>query len=255
MFGLPGEVRTGTLNYVAMGNRAGLGWKRRGEHLGWKYRSEQHAEFRASVFAFAAAAIGKDNPTEGERRAILGLQLASRAILEHRPPLRLLTVVMAAETLLLDGTQLGQSRALAQRSAYLLCARHEQVRCGRELPTCLVLGLSPDVSADAKDIGLFRDRGNADDRWRCSEWHRVLDWYGERSKIVHRGADNVDEKEASRALWWLTHDLLPVHLEWLHTHPDHPVEDLRAVISALPATPDRQALHNGGYPADGATRD
>jgi hypothetical protein len=86
MFGLPGQLYRARIRYIIAG--AGPAFRNKGEALGFTFNDEAQAAWRSSpVFPQLAEAIGAgpDMP-EGFRRALLGVQLMSQAILEHRPP-------------------------------------------------------------------------------------------------------------------------------------------------------------------------
>jgi hypothetical protein len=247
MFGLPGELRSlSQLAYLEMGEEAaGVGWHAEGHHAGWTFR-DQPTHFQAHPgFVFAAHAVGKPQPTEGERRALLGIQLASLAILEHRPGPQLLFSVMAAEAMLLKRDNGPQAHRLAQRCAFFLCGREDQETCARQADTCPALGNDPSTRPGLAALKAFRVRGNLDDRWRCSEWHHVLDWYDIRSEVVHAGQLQAAEGEAGQAIFWLVTRLVPEVLNWLADHPETPIDDLDAAIRALPDPPDWEQILGG----------
>jgi hypothetical protein len=243
MFGLPGELHEAKVSYLALGDIAGVGWTFRGHHAGWTFSQDQVAEFNNMPgFVFAVESLGRADTSEGARRAQLAVSLASQAILEHRPPNQLLYTVIAAEALLLDRSPHSQSYRLARRCVYFLCGQPEGQMCGRQRDTCPVLAASPETAGGRKELGRFRERGQEDARWRCSEWHHVLDWYDDRSDVVHSGRLASPDDEAGKALFWLVTRLIPEVLAWLAEHPDNPLSDLEAAIEALPEPPDWEAI-------------
>ena len=247
MFGLPGELHSSRVDYLVLGDRTGVGWTFRGHHPGWTFTPDQVAVFQnLPGFEFAAQSIGKTNPSEGENRALLASRLASQAILEQRPSMKLLYSIIAAETLLLDRSTVPQSFRLARRSVYFLCGQPESKLCGRDRPTCPALGNTPETTAGRKGLAEFRDRGRRDVRWRCSEWHHVLDWYDDRSDVVHGGDLLAEEAEAGKALFWLVARLLPAVFRWLSDHPDDPISNLEAAIESLPDPPDWEKVISAG---------
>lgn len=245
MFGLDGDLRQSRIDYLLMADSAvASGWRIRGHHGGWTYNAVEQAKFNESAgFQQALMGIAADEPTEGQRRALLGISLASQAILETHQANRLLLTMMAAEVLLLERSTTTQSWRLARRSAYFLCGDHDGDLCGRARPTCPALACDPDTKAGRKAAGVFRERGNTDLRWRCSEWHHVLDRYDARSDVVH-GGELLDDDDgvADKAVFWLLTRLVPALLDWFVHHPDHPVADLDDAISDLPAAPDWERL-------------
>jgi hypothetical protein len=245
MFGLPGQIQSAVVRYAQIHGRVGIGWKRTGGHLGWTFGEAEDAEFQSSTgFRFAADALGAPHRTEAQRRAILGIQLASQSILDHRPAMKVLSALMAAEAMLLERSTTPQAFRLARRVAFFTCGTPEGEHCGRGRPTCPVVGTSPDHKAVAR-LKELRTRGNADFRWRCSEWHRALDWYDLRSEIVHGGNVEVSDKDANEVVFWLLHDLVPPTLEWLASHASHPLDELDSALDALPAQPDWNGLIKG----------
>lgn len=187
---------------------------------------------------FAADAIGNDRPSEGERRALLASRLTSQAILEHRSSLKMVYCMVAAEAMLLERTNSGQSLMHARRCVFFLCGDHEGTLCGRQRPTCPALSNNPVTKGGRKGLIAFRERGRRDSRWRCSEWHNVLDWYSARSDVVHGGNLEAKDAEAAKALFWLVTRLVPAVLAWFAEHPAEPIAELEAAIEALPDPPD-----------------
>lgn len=252
-FGLPGELHDATVDYLVLGETSGVGWTSQHHHQGWTFTPEQVADFAdAPGFVFAADAIGKSSPSEGERRALLASRLASQAVLEHRSSLKMVYSMMAAEAMLLERAKSGQSLTLARRCVFFLCGDHEGELCGRQRPTCPALANDPATSGGRRRLTAFRQRGNRDVRWRCSEWHHVLDWYSSRSDVVHGGGLQTADAEADKALFWLVTRLVPAALDWFAEHPVAPIAELEAAIQALPEPPDWEELITRG---SSATRD
>ena len=197
MFGLPGDVLNARVPHIALGTDTMVGWIHRGQLPGWTFGVEEHDAFLASPgFMFAASAIGQKHKSEAERRALFGIQLASQAILEHRPAMQLVYSVMSAEALLLERMSSSQAFRLARRCVFFLCGLSTNDLCGRQRDTCPFLSINPATNQGRKDLKRLRERGNQDFRWRCSEWHRVLDWYSDRSDIVHGAQIEVDDSQA-----------------------------------------------------------
>lgn len=239
MFGLPGDVLNARVPHIALGTDTMVGLIHRGQLPGWTFGVEEHDAFLASPgFMFAASAIGRERKSEAERRALLGIQLASQAILEHRPAMQLVYSVMSAETLLLERMSSSQAYRLARRCVIFLCGLSTNDLCGRQRDTCLFLSIDPDTNQGRKDLRRLRERGNQDPLWRCSEWHRVMDWYSDRSDIVHGAQIEVDDRQAGKVRYWLLKRVIPETLDWLQAHPNQPLADLDDAIEALPSPPD-----------------
>jgi hypothetical protein len=249
MFGTPDEVAGTTLEYLAMGVVSGVGWTREGHPVGWTFDDAERHHFRTSPgWRLVASAVGAESPSDGGRRGLLAIDLLSQAVLHPRPAMRVLLSMIAAEALLLDRSRSSQALRLARRCVYLHCGAHRDDYCGRQRETCPALFCDPDASTDRKKLRLFRERGTRDHRWRCSDWHHVLDWYDLRSEIAH-GSQLRDESEEGKVLFWLATRLLPAALEWFAQHPDNPIRALDTAIAALspsPAWEDR--LANEGHP-------
>jgi hypothetical protein len=248
-FGLAGQVTTASMHYLAFGDSVGVGWRDFGHPLGWTFGAAQREEFEDSPgFTFAAAAVGKPDQSIGERKALLGIELTSRALLEHRPGAQLLYAMIAAETLLLSRRRGSQTWQLARRAMFLV-GHSDGVHCGRDTQTCPFLALSPDSKPDLVDIKRVRDLARTDVRWRCSEWLRILDWYDIRSDIVHEGASESEE-ESSKVVFWLATRVVPASLEWFAAHPINPLERLDRAIAELPEAPDWQRIIEGATEPD-----
>lgn len=240
-FGIAGDVGEGSLPYFTIdGARAGHGMLRRGNPLGWTF-SDPDEWNNAPVFQWAASGIGASSPTESQERALVGIQLLSQAIVEQRGTLRMVELVSALEAWLLLRSRGAQTFKLARAVAFFGCGRHSNDLCGRSRDSCPYLGLNPDVPKEYKKLKLLRERGGAPPLL-CAEWHRVVDWYDDRSEVVHGAGPTISYKEARSALYWVCHYLAEPILQWLADHPTDPVGALEAEIAALPPAPAWQHL-------------
>jgi hypothetical protein len=237
-FGIPGDAWSARVPFLVLGqSTAAAGWTHRGHHRGVAFTEAQRAGLAASPgFQLASSAIGSATPNDGQRRALLGVDLTSRALLETRPDLQLLHAVLAAEAMLLERRHRSQSLLLARRAAYLLCGRRHSSLCGRDRPTCPLLGTSPESRRGRDELKPWMNG--------CSEWANVLHWYDLRSDVAHGGRTVISEQEASSATFWVTTRLLPQALEWFADHPGEPLADLEAAIVNLPDPPRDE---NGNY--------
>src|SRR5204863_5278125 len=74
-FGLAGDAWSSQVPYVVLGDATGVGWKHRGHYMGAGVTPEQRDALDASAgFQFAARAIGEQEPSDGQRRALLGIR-------------------------------------------------------------------------------------------------------------------------------------------------------------------------------------
>jgi hypothetical protein len=96
------------------------------------------------------------------------------------------------------------------------------------------------VNAERNQLKQLRIQGARPPR-RCAEWHRVVDWYEDRSGVVHGSGPVISYKEASNALYWVCLNLTEPILQWLTEHPTDSVAALDAEIAALPPAPDWEA--------------
>lgn len=236
-FGLPGDLRHEAIHFARVtADDIGYGVRSRGQARGWTF-SDPEAWPQAKVFLAVARAIGRDDVSEGHRRALIGSQLLSEALLEQRGTFRMVALVSALEAWLLPRAGTAQTFRLARAVAYFGCGRHDNDLCGRGRETCPYLELDPDNSSDRRRIRQLREKG-AEPPWRCSEWHRVVDWYEVRSDVVHGAGPDISFREATNALYWTARYLAEPILEWLVAHPDDPIGELEAAFSSLPTAPD-----------------
>lgn len=242
-FGLPGDTYRSRVFYAQVGERTGFGGLARGEFLGWTFTEANLADFSTSTaFRFVADAVGVATPSEGARRALLGVELLSQAIMTHRPGLKLFGVVQALEAMLLRGDGGPKKLSLARYVAFFGCGSVEGDLCGRQRPTCPYLALDPASDRDGKKLRELKERSDADHWWRCSEWQQVVQWYDLRNRAAHGEGRLVELKDASTAEYWVLHYLLEPILEWLRLHQEEPVEALEQAVAALPDPPDWETL-------------
>jgi hypothetical protein len=58
-------------------------------------------------------------------------------------------------------------------------------------------------------------------------------WYDGRSDVAHGVLDSVSKADADGAVYWVTHYLMLPILDWLRSHPLHPVRDLTVEMDAI----------------------
>ncbi len=232
-FDVAGDVPAGGIAYArAGGDRGGHGFVHRGEYLGWQF-SDSDDWRDSAAFQFVAGAIGHTDPSEGEQRALVGVQMLSQALIEQRSAFKIVNAVTALEAWLMPRHGAGKTFRFARAVSYFACGS----RCGRETDTCLYLASDPDQKSGVKKLKRLRDRGSSPP-WRCSQWHDAVDWYEIRSGVVHGAGFDVDAKEASSGVFIVARYLAEPVLQWLASHPDSPVAQLEDAIKALPPSPD-----------------
>jgi hypothetical protein len=242
MFGLPGDVYRSDVRYLRLGETSGPGFQRRGGALGWTFQDENRGTWQQSPgFTFAAQAVGKRDQTESERKAILGIQLASQAILEHRPAMKVLSLIMSLESMLLEYLNERQGFRLARRCAFFTCGAPDDL-CGRARDTCPLLAITPKRGNNIRKLDSLRRRASEDVYWLCSDWLQVLDCYDLRSAIVHGDDIEVSSSDAGKIEFWLLQSVMEPALEWLASHPTEPLVRLDEAIDALPSSPDWEAI-------------
>lgn len=236
-FGIAGDIGSGVVSYMEIDpTQSWSGSFHRGNPLGWTFNDPDEWA-NAPVFQWAASAIGASSPSESQRRALIGIQLLSQAIVERRGTFKMVELVGALEAWLLPRRANGQTFRLARAVAFFGCGRQGNDLCGRSRDTCPYLELNPDVNAERNKLKQLRVQGAQPPR-RCAEWHRVVDWYEDRSGVVHGSGLIISYKEASNALYWVCLNLAEPILHWLTEHPTDCVAALDDEIAALPPAPD-----------------
>jgi hypothetical protein len=242
-FGLPGDLHQSRIEYIAIWERSAYGARFRGDPAGWAFSLDDVEDWsNSSGFQFLGAALAEEGPNEGARRATIGAQLFARAATEHRGDLKMLGFVSALEAWLLRRQQRSQTLRLARHVSWFGCGRHDNSLCGRDRPVCPYLHLSPDRRDDRRRLGALRGLGNSYAPWRCSEWHRVMDWYDARSDVAHGDPTSVDPKQADRAEYWIAHYLAEPILDWLGTHAEDPIGELERVLDRIDEPAGWQAM-------------
>ena len=233
-FELPGELYSANFDYVAVADRSAPGFAHRGHHTGWTFSMDSYNDWMASpAFQLLSEALRDRDRTEGTRRAVTGMLLYDRAAMEHRPDLKMIGFASALEAWMTRRSQGSQTMRLARHVTWFGCGAHDDDLCGRSRPICPYLHLSPDRKSDRDRLKTLRDLGNTYGTWRCSEWHRVMDWYDARSDAAHGDPTAVDAKHASGAEFWISHYLAEPILLWLRDHPHDPVGELEAHLDSI----------------------
>lgn len=240
MFGLPGQLYRSHIRYLAAGDDgAGPGIRIRGEAIGCTFNDAARAAWLSSqTFASLAALVGVDQALEeGYRRALLGVQLLSQSVLEHRPAFKILNLVIALESMLLERQKAQQTLRLLRRATYFTCGRICGSMCGRDRTTCQFLKLNPDNNKDRKQLDRLRKLARIDPTWRCSERARYEHWYDLRSAVAHGDDQPVTAEDASQAEYWIFMWTVEPLLGWLVEHPVSPLLDLDKALAALGPVP------------------
>lgn len=234
-FGLPGELHRSSIKYVAiLESGSSHGGCFEGDSPGWTFSDNSFEDWSSSTgFQFLSEALASPETSEGARRAALGAQGLAQAAREHRAGLKMLGVTAALEAWLLHRDHDTKGKRLARHVAWFGCGRHNQQLCGRERPICPYLHLNPDNNRDRKRLNTMRTLGNTYAPWRCSEWHRVMDWYDARSDAAHGNPLAVELEHANKAEYWTTHHLTEPILEWLGAHREDPIGDLEREINRI----------------------
>jgi hypothetical protein len=235
-FGLPGELFQSHVDYVVTRDYAFPSWRRRGEYLGWRFDAAAIQRWSSEpAFRFLDQALVDPRASDAARRAVLGTQLYSRAAVEHRLDVKMLGLIAALESWLVDRHAGGvQTLRLAQHVSWFACGDADGECCGRGRPTCPYLRLDPDSKHDRRRLSALRELGNTSALWRCSEWHRIMDWYDSRSGAAHGDIEGVDPEHPDRADFAIARYLALPILEWLASHRESPVGDLKRAMRALP---------------------
>lgn len=235
-FGIRQGVLGGSVRYADL-DAGGIGWFRIGHVTGVGLTEETCSAFDSSPFnSVCGAAVGTSDISDAQRRGLIAIRLASQALLSHDPGLQTVLSMTAAEVLLFGPTEDSAKFQLARRAAFLLCGSPEDKLCGRGRDSCVILTTDPNAPGGKKATQKLRALGNYDYTWRCSEWHRVLDWYDSRSAVVHHGHP-VSRENASPFVYWLLHDLIPQALRWFSEHPNESISALLAELARLPEPP------------------
>ncbi|MCP3913485.1 MAG: hypothetical protein GY713_21365 [Actinomycetia bacterium] len=230
-FGVGADVGTAVIRYVSIWERSAPGATVEGHFTGYTFEREALDDWgQSDAFQFLSEAL-VDQSDEGRKRAVRGTLLFDRAALEHRPDLRMLGFASALEAWF-HGEERGPKKyRLARHVAWFGCGTHNGDLCGRARPICPYLHLRP---TDQKRLLTLRGLGNTYTSWRCSEWHRVMDWYDARSAVAHGELNEVSKKEGDQPEFWISHYLAEPILLWLRDHPSDPTGELQRLLNSQP---------------------
>lgn len=230
-FGIGTDAPREIIGYVSIWERSAPGATVEGHFTGYTFGDQALAEWRQSeAFQYLNDALVNASD-EGRRRAVRGALLFDRAALERNPDLRMLGFASALEAWI-HGDEHGPKKyRLARHVAWFGCGAHNDNLCGRARPICPYLHLKP---TEHSRLRTLRELGNTYTPWRCSEWHRVVDWYDARSAVAHGGLDEVTKQEGDQPEFWISHHLTKPILLWLRDHPNDPVGDLQRLLDSRP---------------------
>jgi hypothetical protein len=237
MFGLPSQVDSSATEFftVDKDGRLTLRGKNTGHALGYTFsQSERDRWLESAGFIELADSVGRENPNEGQRRAIQAVRLLGHSILEKRPSLKVLHCLMAMEAMLLPDQMGSMTFMLARHHSYFSCRGPESRRCGESGDPCPCISLDPKDKSGLRNLKRLRDAAEVDPSYRCSVWLRSLHWYEERSRIAHGNAGNFDFRDARSIEFQVTHELFVPAVTWLLGHGENPIGDLLDHLSALP---------------------
>jgi len=230
-FGLSGDVPSGQFLYLQSGDRAGVGWRRTGHALGHGLSDHARDLWSNSPFARLAALVSSEPTSSGHARSMLAVRTLSRATLDDRPDLRMLTTVIAIEAALGGG---GKAYELARRAAFFTCGPPTDPQCGRGQNACRFLTTNPRERGSVDLLKRYEKDARSDPAKRCSEWLDFLDRYSDRSSIAHGDpAFLPDAGDADQDLYWALHHLLAPALAWLLDHSGDPIGQLDSEIDSL----------------------
>jgi hypothetical protein len=153
-FEIAGEIGKGVLPYMVQSSDGGFeyGLKSRGDPIGWTFKDRSAWE-NNEAFRWMADGIGRPASSDGQGRALVGVEFLAQALVERRPPFKLVALVTALEAWLLPRRKTSQTFKLARAVSYFACERGEGVPC-RDWPNnCLYIGLRPD---NDKDLGVLK---------------------------------------------------------------------------------------------------
>jgi hypothetical protein len=236
-FGLPGDLHSAKITYVAVWDRSAFGGTYRGHHPGFRFDLGGLDEWKASEpFQYLSNALA-DPSDEGRERAVRGALLFDRASMEHRPDLRMLGFATALEAWVLPRDSGPRTKRLARHVSWFGCGAHNGEQCGRTRPICPYLHLSPDKGKDRTRLDTLKSLGEEHVTWRCSEWLRVMKWYEVRSDVAHGALNVVEGKLDEEADYWISRYIVPGVLTWLRDHPNDPIGDLQAALDGQPDPP------------------
>lgn len=235
MFGLDGQVTRSVIRYGQLGSPNRVGGAMDGELLGFELDPELRSNWvESATFQFLANSVGVGSPTEGQRRALIGARLLSRAVLERVPDMRYMLNVIALESMLLDRQRRSQTYRLARRLAYLACGPNDG--CMQTLGhACPMLELDPRSRSDRIALGELVELCRRNVQWRCSRWLDVFDWYDVRSEVAHIGEAHVTDREARNIGHWSRLMYAAPTFDWLAAHQDDPIAELDSAINSLPS--------------------
>jgi hypothetical protein len=230
-FGVGTDVPREVITYISIWERSAPGATAEGHFTGFAFGEKAFDDWRQSeAFQYLNEALV--NPSdEGRLRAVHGALLFDRAALERNPDLRMLGFASALEAWIHSDERGPKKYRLARHVAWFGCGAHNDNLCGRVRPICPYLHLKP---TEQTRLRTLRGLGNSYTPWRCSEWHRVVDWYDARSAVAHGGLNEVTKQEGDQPEFWISHYLAEPILLWLRDHPDDPVGDLQRVLDSHP---------------------
>jgi hypothetical protein len=239
-FGLPGQVRSGRLEYFILADELSMGGGRVGALAGFAFGDDDHRAWATDLeyrYLDETLRQAEADRTVLQRRALVAIDLLSDAWLSWQDDIALLTTVIALEVLLGEERDQDKKFRVARRVSYFMCGwpSSDRYPVGNR-PPCPLLTLPLNTRGKPQqELRKLIDAVENGQTNPCTEFFRVLDLFTARNRIVHGGRLGLEEGVQSRATWFISRWLLPQALRWFADHPSAELAELDAEIAALAA--------------------
>ncbi len=239
-FGLPGQVRSDSVDYFRLAEELGMGGARVGALSGFSFGDDDYqawATDREYRYLDEALRRAEAERTVLQRRALVAIDLLSDGWLSWQPDIALLTTVIALEVLLGEERDQDKKFRVSRRVSYFMCGwpGDDRYPAGNR-PPCALLTLPLNTRGQPQqELRELVEAVNSGQMNPCTEFFRVLDLFDARNRIVHGGRLGLTQKEQNAATWYVSRWLLPQVLRWFADHPDAELTELDTEIATLAA--------------------